>query len=157
MLKVQLLLIGKTDAAWLLEGMQVYADRMKYYAQFSLEIIPDIKNRKVLSIPEQKSKEADLILSKIGATDHLILLDEQGKNYRSVEMAAWIEQLSLRTSKLVFVVGGPYGFDERVYQRCQAKLSLSSMTFSHQLVRVIFLEQLYRAFTIIRKEPYHHE
>lgn len=157
MLKIQLIVIGKTDVAWLQEGIAVYAERLKHYVQFTMEVIPDIKNRKNLSLPEQKLKEAQLLLSKFAPTDFVVLLDEQGKYYKSVEMAQWIEQMSLRTSRMVFIIGGPYGFDETMYARANAKISLSAMTFSHQMVRVIFLEQLYRAFTIIRKEPYHHE
>lgn len=157
MLKIQLLVIGKTDVSWLQEGIAVYADRLKYYAQFSLEVLPDVKNRKSLSVQEQKTKEAQLLLPKLATNDFVVLMDENGKQYKSVDLAQWIEQISLRTSKIVFIIGGPYGFDEALYARSNAKIALSTMTFSHQMVRVIFLEQLYRAFTIIKKEPYHHE
>ncbi len=157
MLKINVLVIGKTDASWLQQGMQVYVDRLKHYVPFSFEVIPDLKQRKSISIPVQKQKEAQLILSKLAVTDFVVLLDEKGKNYSSVGLADWIEKLSLRTTKLVFVIGGPYGFDETVYARANTKISLSALTFSHQMVRVVILEQLYRAFTIIRKEPYHHE
>lgn len=157
-MKISLLCIGKTDESYLIEGIEKYLKRLKYYIDFNLFIIPDIKNSKSLRINEQKSKEADLILKKINPGDYLYLLDEKGKQLTSTAFASFLEkEMISSTQHLVFVIGGPYGFDQALYDRAMGKLSLSTMTFSHQMIRLFFIEQLYRAFSILRKEPYHHE
>jgi 23S rRNA (pseudouridine1915-N3)-methyltransferase len=157
-MKILLLVIGKTDEKYLLEGMGKYRDRLKHYIGFDYEEIPDIKNRKSLSEAQQKKQEADLILAKLKVGDKLVLLDEKGKEYRSTEFAKHLQQqMNSGIKRLVFVVGGPYGFDTSVYERSQGKISLSKMTFSHQMIRLFMLEQVYRAMTILRNEPYHHE
>ncbi|MBK9291295.1 MAG: 23S rRNA (pseudouridine(1915)-N(3))-methyltransferase RlmH [Bacteroidetes bacterium] len=157
-MKTLLLLIGKTDEPWLNQGMEAYAGRIRKYFPFEVKIIPDIKNRKNLSEEEQKRQEAQLLLQQLQAGDELVLLDENGQQLRSREFAALIAKIQLQSAKrLVFVVGGPYGFARELYEKANFKLSLSLMTFPHQLVRLIFLEQLYRACTIMRNEPYHHD
>jgi len=157
-MKILLLVIGKTDEKYLLEGMSKYRNRLKHYIGFNYEEIPDIKNRKSLSEAQQKKQEADLILAKLKVGDKLVLLDEKGKEYRSVEFAKHLQQqMNSGIKRLVFVVGGPYGFDTSVYDKSQGKLSLSKMTFSHQMIRLFMLEQVYRAMTILKNEPYHHE
>ncbi|MCT4614022.1 MAG: 23S rRNA (pseudouridine(1915)-N(3))-methyltransferase RlmH [Marinifilaceae bacterium] len=156
-MKIQLLVIGKTDKKYIAEGIEEYQKRLKHYVNFNLNIIPDIKNSKNMSSQEQKSKEGELILSKLSKSSILILLDENGKQFSSVEFSKQIEKMNLASYKeLVFVIGGPYGFSKDVYERADRKISLSKMTFSHQMVRMIFVEQLYRAYTIINNEPYHH-
>ena len=124
---------------------------------FSIAVIPELKNTKSLSFQQQKEREGELILAKLQSSDHVVLLDEHGKDFRSVEFARWIEQKNASVRRLVFVIGGPYGFSETVYSRANEKISLSKMTFSHQMVRLVFVEQIYRACTIIKGEPYHHE
>lgn len=124
---------------------------------FSITVIPELKNTKSLSFQQQKEREGELILAKLQSSDHVVLLDEHGKDFRSVEFARWIEQKNASVRRLVFVIGGPYGFSEVVYSRANEKISLSKMTFSHQMVRLVFVEQIYRACTIIKGEPYHHE
>jgi len=157
-MKISLLYIGKTDKPYLREGIQIFAERLKHYLPFSMVEIADIKNTKNLSFELQKQKEGEQLLQKIAATDDVILLDEGGKHRSSVEFAGFIEQkMIMGGNDIVFIIGGPYGFSDEVYARANGKISLSKMTFSHQMVRVIFLEQLYRAMTIIRGEPYHHE
>jgi len=157
-MKILLLVIGKTDEKYLLEGMSKYRDRLKHYIGFNYEEIPDIKNRKSLSEAQQKKQEADLILTKLKMGDKLVLLDEKGKEYRSVEFAKHLQQqMNSGIKRLVFVVGGPYGFDASVYEKSQGKISLSKMTFSHQMIRLFMVEQVYRAMTILKNEPYHHE
>ncbi len=157
-MKTLLLLIGKTDEAWLLDGIAHYEQRIRKYFPFALKVIPDIRNRKTLSEDEQKRQESQLILQQLQAGDELVLLDESGRQMRSREFAAFIEKIQMQsTRRMVFVVGGPYGFAPEITQRANYKLSLSPMTFPHQLVRLIFLEQLYRACTIMRNEPYHHD
>ena len=157
-MKILLLVIGKTDEKYLMEGMAKYQGRLKHYVPFDYEEIPDIKNRKVLSEAQQKKKEADLILAKLKAGDKLVLLDEKGKEYRSLDFSKHLQQqMNAGIKRLVFVVGGPYGFDESVYKKAQGKLSLSKMTFSHQMIRLFFIEQIYRGMTILKNEPYHHE
>ena len=157
-MKILLLVIGKTDEKYLLEGMSKYRDRLKHYIGFNYEEIPDIKNRKSLSEAQQKKQEADLILAKLKVGDKLVLLDEKGKDYRSLEFAKYFQQqMNSGIKRLVFVVGGPYGFDTSVYEKSQGKLSLSKMTFSHQMIRLFMVEQVYRAMTILKNEPYHHE
>lgn len=157
-MKISLLVVGKTSDKQLIKLTEEYQNRLKHYITFNLLVIPELKNTKHLSETEQKEKEADLILKQIEAGDEVVLLDEKGKQYTSVEFAGFLEQKLLSSTKrMIFVIGGPYGFSERVYTRANGKFSLSLMTFSHQMVRVIFLEQLYRAMTIIKGEPYHHE
>ena len=155
---VKLVTVGKTDVAWVKEGLDLYVSRLRHYVPFSLVEIPQLKNVSAFSKEQIKEKEGELILKQVAPGDAVILLDEHGKEFRSVEWAEWIRQRLARGGKaLVFVVGGAYGFSQAVYDRAEGKVSLSKMTFSHQMVRTIFAEQLYRAFTIIKGEPYHHE
>lgn len=157
-MKVRFWMIGKTAEAYLEKGMAIYEKRIPHYIPFQAEIIPDIKQAKNLDQPTLKQKEGELILKKLDNRDFLVLLDEHGKSYRSVEFAAQMEKWSLQgMDNLVFLIGGAYGFSDEVYERANAKMSLSPMTFSHQMVRLIFLEQLYRAMSINKGEPYHHE
>ena len=156
-MKISLILIGKTDDSYIKEGFDKFQKRLKHYARFEVITIPDIKNSKNLSEAQQKSKEAELILSKVSNGDLLVLLDEKGKEFSSVAFSQYLQKKMLAATKhLIFVIGGPYGFDETVYQRANEKIALSKMTFSHQMVRLIFIEQIYRAFTILKGEPYHH-
>ena len=150
-MKILLLVIGKTDEDYLITGIKKYVGRIGHYASFEMKEIPDPRNRKTLSEEQQKTAESFLILSQLQPSDHVVLLDENGKQFTSVQFA---ESL---VKRLVFIIGGPYGFSKEVYDRANAKLSLSPMTFSHQMVRLIFVEQLYRAFTILKGEPYHHQ
>jgi 23S rRNA (pseudouridine1915-N3)-methyltransferase len=153
-----LLVVGKTDEIPLSELINMFEKRIKSFVSFDLKILPGIKNTKNLSGKEQKSKEGQLILSKLNPSDRVILLDEKGKEMTSVEFAGFLQKnMNSGIKNLVFIIGGPYGFSQAVYQRAQQKISLSQMTFSHQLIRLIFLEQLYRAFTIIHHHPYHNE
>ena len=157
-MELKLVTVGKTDVKWVKEGLDLYVSRLKHYVPFSLVEIPQLKNVSALSQEQIKEKEGELILKQLNPGDSVILLDERGKEYRSVEWAEWIRQRLARGGKsLVFVVGGAYGFSKAVYDRAEGMISLSKMTFSHQMVRTVFAEQLYRAFTIIRGEPYHHE
>jgi 23S rRNA (pseudouridine1915-N3)-methyltransferase len=157
-MKITLLAVGKTDDARIAELVDMYASRLQHYINFDLEIIPDLKKTKNLSIDQQKSMEGDLILSKLQTSDFVTVLDEKGKTYTSLQFAQLINKRSLSGMKrLVYVIGGPYGFSPEVYARTNSKLSLSSMTFSHQMVRLFAVEQIYRAFTILKNEPYHHE
>ncbi|PST81622.1 23S rRNA (pseudouridine(1915)-N(3))-methyltransferase RlmH [Pedobacter yulinensis] len=156
-MKIKLIVIGKTEEPWLHEGIEKYLSRLKHYVGFSLQVIPDIKNTKHLSEPQQKSKEAELLLKQLSGNDVVILMDERGKKHSSVGFSQLLNRYMVAgTGSLVFVIGGPYGFAEDVYKRANALLSLSEMTFSHQMIRLFFTEQLYRAFTIMRNEPYHH-
>ena len=153
-----LLTVGKTDVRWVREGLDLYVSRLGHYVPFQLTEIPELKNASALSQDQVKEKEGDLVLAALKPSDEVILLDEHGKEYRSLEFAAFLEGRMARSGRdLVFVIGGAYGFAKKVYDRADSKLSLSKMTFSHQMVRTIFAEQLYRAFTILRGEPYHHE
>ncbi len=157
-MNIRLLTIGKTDNKSLQTLIDDYTKRLSFYVKFDLEIIPDIKNVKNLSEAQQKEKEGELILSKITPTDHLILLDENGKTFSSIGFSDFLQKkMNAGTKTLVFVIGGPYGFSETVYQKAQGKVSLSEMTFSHQMVRLFVIEQIYRGFTILRNEPYHHQ
>ena len=157
-MNIRLLAIGKTDNKTLQTLIDDYTKRLSFYVKFDLEIIPDIKNVKNLSEAQQKEKEGELILSKITPTDHLILLDENGKTFSSVGFSDFLQKkMNAGIKTLVFVIGGPYGFSETVYQKAQGKVSLSEMTFSHQMVRLFVIEQIYRGFTILRNEPYHHQ
>ena len=157
-MKISLVTVGKTDVKWVREGLDLYVSRLSHYVPFALDEIPELKNAASLSRSQVKEKEGELVLRRIKDADEVILLDERGREMRSVELAAFLEEKISRGGRdLVFVIGGAYGFSEKVYARADAKLSLSRMTFSHQMVRTIFAEQLYRAFTIIKGEPYHHE
>ena len=157
-MNIKLLAIGKTDNKNLQSLIDDYTKRLSFYIKFDLEIIADIKNVKNLSESQQKEKEGELILAKITPTDHLILLDEYGKTFSSVTFSDELQKkMNSGIKTLVFVIGGPYGFSDEVYKKAFGKISLSQMTFSHQMVRLFFIEQLYRGFTILRNEPYHHQ
>ncbi|MBP9018852.1 MAG: 23S rRNA (pseudouridine(1915)-N(3))-methyltransferase RlmH [Rikenellaceae bacterium] len=157
-MKIVLLLIGKSDASWLREAIDIYEERLSHYVDYRRVEVPEIRNVAGLSVKQMKEKESELLLKNIKPSDKLVLLDEKGEVYSSEEFANYIDkQLLSGTRNLVFAIGGPYGFSESVYNRADSLLSLSKLTFTHQMVRVIFLEQLYRAFTIIRGEQYHHK
>lgn len=157
-MKTYLLVIGKTDAAFIREGIAEYEKRLMRYLPYEMKILPDVKNARNMTESLQKEKEGELILEQLQAGDWVVLLDEKGKQYTSVGFADYLAQkMLLGIKRLVFVIGGPYGFAESVYQRTNEKISLSKMTFSHQMVRMIFTEQIYRAMTILKGEPYHHE
>ena len=157
-MKITLLAVGKTEDKYLIEGIDKYLNRLKHYIGFNFVIIPDIKNTKNLTQAQQKSKEAELILKQVNNLDTVILMDEKGKKYTSVHFADYLnKQMIGSVQQIVFIIGGPYGFDESVYKRANGSISLSDMTFSHQMVRLFFVEQLYRAFSILKGEPYHHE
>ena len=157
-MKITLLTVGKTDIGWVRDGMDVYISRLKHYIPFTVNEIPELKNVSSMSREQIRAKEGELILKHIRPSDELILLDGRGKEMSSVELARMMEnRLSGSGRDIVFVIGGAYGFSCKVYDRSDSMLSLSRMTFSHQMVRVIFAEQLYRAFTIIKGEPYHHQ
>ena len=154
---IKLLVIGKTDSKPLKALISEYEKRLKHYVCFELETIADIKNVKNLSETQQKNKEAEQVLKNIGATDIMVLLDEHGKQFSSVEFSKYLQKkMNSGIKRLVIVIGGPYGFSDSVYKKAQEKISLSKMTFSHQMVRLFVVEQIYRAFTILRNEPYHH-
>ena len=156
-MKVTLLVVGKTTDLHIDALIQEYQKRLTHYLPFALQVIPELKNTKALSPEQQKQAEGDLILKAVTANTDLILLDEHGKEFRSIEFADYLQKRMSSGRDVVFVVGGPYGFSESVYQRANGKISLSKLTFSHQMVRLFFVEQLYRAMTILRGEPYHHE
>lgn len=152
------MVVGKTDKTWLQEGIDLFQKRIPHYLPFEYQIIPDIRNAKNLSADQQKEKEGELILAQLKSGDELILLDERGDEFRSAQFASFLEKKMVGGTKaLVFCIGGPYGFSPGVYRATAGKISLSKMTFSHQMVRLIFCEQLYRALTILKGEPYHHE
>jgi 23S rRNA (pseudouridine1915-N3)-methyltransferase len=155
-MNIKLLAIGKTDNKNLQALIDEYSKRLSFYIKF--ELIPDIKNVKNLSENQQKEKEGEQILAKLNATDHLILLDENGKTFSSVGFSDYLQKkMNSGIKTLVLVIGGPYGFSDEVYAKAQGKISLSEMTFSHQMVRLFVIEQLYRGFTILKNEPYHHQ
>ena len=157
-MKILLLTIGNTDKKYMREGIDDYVKRLTFYIPFEMKVIPDIKNRSSLSTELQKEKEGQLILNQVSSGDLLILLDEHGTEFSSVAFSKWIEKKMIAgTRQLIFVIGGPYGFSNIVYQRSDIKISMSKLTFSHQMARMIFVEQIYRAMTIIKNEPYHHE
>jgi len=157
-MKIILLTVGKTTNTHLIKLQEEYQNRLKFYIPFESIVIPELKNTKSLSVTEQLEKEADLILKQFETNDEIILLDEKGKQFTSVGFSDFISKKLLASHKrMIFVVGGPYGFSERIYQRAKGMISLSTMTFSHQMIRLIFVEQLYRAMTILKGEPYHHE
>jgi len=157
-MKITLLVIGKTEDKYIKEGIEKYLKRLKHYIKFDLIEIPELKNTKSLSEAQQKSKEAELLSKQLSSTDHIVLLDERGDEFTSTQFSGFISKKMLNSvQNLVFIVGGPYGFDNHLYSISKDKLSLSRMTFSHQMVRLFFVEQVYRAFTILKGEPYHHE
>ena len=155
---IKLLAIGKTDSKTLQRLIDDYQKRLGFYIKFDFEVIPDIKKAKNLSEEQQKQKEGELILNRLQPTDRLFLLDENGRQYNSIDFSSFLQkQLNSGVKQIVFVIGGPYGFSQDVYNKSDGKLSLSKMTFSHQMIRLFFIEQLYRGFTILRNEPYHHQ
>lgn len=156
-MKTILILVGKTVNKHFIAGIEDYSERISHYMPFEIVTIPELRNTKNISEEQQKISEGDLILRQIQPSDTVVLLDEHGKEFRSIEYARWLQQKQQTARRLVFVIGGPYGFSDAVYSRSNEKISLSKMTFSHQMVRLIFTEQLYRACTIIKGEPYHHE
>ena len=156
-MKTLLILVGKTTDRHFQAGISDYAGRISHYMPFELVTIPELKNTKSLSEDQQKTAEGELILKLLQPSDTVVLLDEHGRELRSTEFARWLEQKRNTARRLVFVIGGPYGFSPAVYARANEQLSLSKMTFSHQMIRLVFTEQVYRACTIIKGEPYHHE
>lgn len=157
-MKITLLTVGKTDKDWVRQGLDIYVSRLKHYVPFSITEIPELKNVSALTKDQIKTREGELILKNIRNTDDVILLDERGKEYSSMELARILQdKMTYGGRDIVYVIGGAYGFSDAVYARANSKLSLSRMTFSHQMVRAIFAEQIYRAFTIMKGEPYHHE
>ena len=157
-MKITLLAIGKTDDRNLQSLIEEYSKRLKHYVSFNFELIPDIKNVKNLSEIQQKNKEGQELMKRLSTSDTLVLLDENGKSFNSVGFSEYLQKkMNSGLKNLVFIIGGPYGFSEEIYQRANGKIALSQMTFSHQMVRLFFVEQLYRGFTILRNEPYHHQ
>lgn len=154
---IVLLTVGKTDVKWVKEGLDLYVARLSHYVPFTLKEIPQLKNVSALTREQIREREGELILKAVRPADEVILLDERGREFRSLDFARYLEEKLQRGRDVVFVIGGAYGFSEAVYARSDGKVSLSKMTFSHQMVRTLFAEQLYRAFTIIKGEPYHHE
>lgn len=155
---IELIVIGKTDMREVEALVEMYSKRLNHYVRFAVTVLPDIRTTKSMAPSRQKRSEGEAILHQIVDGDYVVLLDEHGSEMRSMEFAAWLQKrMNSGVKRLVLVVGGPYGFSEEVYARADGKISLSKMTFSHQIVRAIFAEQLYRAFTIINNEPYHHE
>lgn len=156
-MKVTLLTVGKTDVAWVKQGLTLYCERLTHYVPFSITEIPELKRVSSLSREQIKQREGELILKAVKPSDDVVLLDERGKQYSSLKWSEVIGKKLVAGKDIVFVIGGAYGFSEAVYQRANGLVSLSKMTFSHQMVRTIFTEQLYRAFTILKGEPYHHD
>jgi len=155
-MRITLIESGKTRDPFIKEGVELFRKRVVRYVPFKIETIPDLKNTRSMTMKEVQEQEGILLLKRIKPTDHMILLDERGKEFNSISFAEHLNSLEGRLNQLLFVIGGPYGFSESVYKRADARLSLSKLTFSHQLVRLLFMEQLYRAFTILKGEPYHH-
>lgn len=157
-MNIELIVVGKTDSKEVNALVDMYTKRINFYNRFNITYIPDIKNSKNLSESQQKTAEGEAILRLIDDADRVVLLDEKGSEFRSVEYADWLQKrMNSGIKRLVFVIGGPYGFSPEVYSRANEKISLSKMTFSHQIIRAIFAEQLYRAFSILHNSPYHHE
>ncbi|NLY24862.1 MAG: 23S rRNA (pseudouridine(1915)-N(3))-methyltransferase RlmH [Bacteroidales bacterium] len=157
-MKVILLSVGKTDDQAFTQIIEDYKKRVNFHISFDINVVPDLKNRRNISEKEQKKEEGIMILKSLQSSDHVVLLDDKGKQYSSIEFARFMEKkMNAISKRLVFVIGGPYGFSREIYDRANEKLSLSKLTFTHQMVRVIFAEQLYRAMTILKNEPYHHE
>ena len=156
-MKTELIVVGKTTNKHFIAAINDYLERIGHYMPVSVTVIPELRNAKSLSQQQQKDKEGEAILRLLQPSDTVVLLDERGKEPRSIELADWLQRQQQTARRLVFIIGGPYGFSQQVYSRADSMLSLSRMTFSHQMVRLIFVEQLYRACTIIKGEPYHHE
>lgn len=156
-MRITLLQTGKTRDRFIIEGVEEFRKRMVRYAPFVIDTVPDLKNSRNMTMSEVQKKEGQMILKRIKPGDYLILLDERGKEYHSIGFAEHLNKLEGRVNHIVFVIGGPYGFSGEVYSRANEKFSLSKLTFSHQLIRLLFMEQIYRAFTILKGEPYHHE
>ena len=157
-MNIELIVVGKTDSKEVSALVDIYTKRINFYNKFTITYLPDIRNSKNLSEAQQQTAEGEAILRLIDDSDRVVLLDEKGSEFRSIEYAEWLQKrMNSGIKRLVFVIGGPYGFSEAVYSRSNEKISLSKMTFSHQIIRAIFTEQLYRAFTILRHDPYHHE
>lgn len=157
-MNIELIVVGKTDSSEVEKIVQGYAKRVNHYCKFAITTLPDLRNTKSLSQKQQKEQEGALIMKQLQESDYVVLLDERGNQFRSLEFAEWIQKrMNSGVKRVVFVVGGPYGFSAEVYQRANSLISLSLMTFSHQIIRAIFAEQIYRAFTILNNEPYHHE
>jgi 23S rRNA (pseudouridine1915-N3)-methyltransferase len=157
-MNIELIVVGKTDSKEVSALVDIYTKRINFYNKFTITYLPDIRNSKNLSEAQQKTAEGEAILRLIDDSDRVVLLDEKGSEFRSIEYAEWLQKrMNSGIKRLVFVIGGPYGFSEAVYSRSNEKISLSKMTFSHQIIRAIFTEQLYRAFSIINNSPYHHE
>ena len=155
---IELIVTGKTDSQEVSALVETYARRVNRYCKFSVTVLPDLRSTRNLTAKQQRTAEGEAILRQLGEGDYAVLLDERGTEYRSVEFAGWLQKrLNSGVKRLAMVIGGPYGFSDEVYARADALLSLSRMTFSHQIVRAIFAEQIYRAFTILHNEPYHHE
>ena len=156
-MKTTLILVGKTNGKLFTQGIDDYVKRIRHYMPFTIKVLPELKSTKSLTEEQQKSKEGEMILKVVSPSDDVVLLDEHGAEYRSIEFASWLGKKRNSGRNIVFIIGGPYGFSPDVYKRANGKISLSKMTFSHQMVRLIFTEQFYRACTIIKGEPYHHE
>lgn len=157
-MKATLILVGKTADKRFAELIYEYTNRLKHYINFEINIIPELKNTKSLTSEQQKNSEAELIIKNLQSSDYIVLLDEHGKEMRSIEMADWMKRkMNTINKRIVFIIGGPYGFSQKIYDIANEKLSMSKMTFSHQMIRLIFVEQLYRSITILNGEPYHHE
>lgn len=157
-MNIELIVVGKTDLREVEALVEMYSKRINRYCKFSVTTIADVRNTKNMAPSRQKQLEGELILRQVGDGDYLVLMDERGSQYSSMEYADWLQKRMLSgVKRLLLVIGGPYGFSQEVYDRANGKISLSRMTFSHQIVRAIFAEQLYRAFTILHNEPYHHE
>ncbi len=157
-MNIELIVVGKTDSNEVEKIVETYAKRVNHYCKFAITTLPDLKGTKSLSAKQQKSGEGEAILRQLNDSDYVVLLDERGSQFRSVEFAEWLQKrMNSGVKRLVLIVGGPYGFSDEVYNRANGKVSLSPMTFSHQFVRAIFAEQIYRTFTILNNEPYHHE
>lgn len=156
-MKIVLLVVGKTVEAWLKSGIDDYVSRLGHFVPFEMQVIPELKNTKSMDVTTQKQKEGEQILKSLVPGDYIVLLDDKGTHFTSEELAVWVDKKGMQSNKrVVFIIGGPYGFSKDVYAKANEKLSLSKMTFSHQMVRLIFVEQLYRAYTIIKGIPYHH-
>ena len=157
-MNISLVVVGKTNVDYIENGIEVYKKRISNYNRYDIEVIPDIKNAKSLTVDQIKQQEGEAILKQTQKFDYMVLLDENGKEFASVEFAKWIDKLNFQSFRSIcFVVGGAYGFSQDVYAKANTKLSISKMTFSHQMIRLLFTEQLYRAYTILNNEPYHHQ
>ena len=157
-MNIELIAVGKTDSQAVESLVEVYAQRINHYCRFSMTMLPDVRNTRSISAAQQRTAEGEAILRQLTAGDYVALFDERGTEFRSMEFAAWMQKrMNSGIRRLVLVIGGPYGFSDAVYERADARVSLSKMTFSHQIVRALIAEQLYRAFTILNNEPYHHE